>query len=98
MDPDIEKVNSMEKMLSNAQREYIIRAVLALIKDPHRKGLLEELEHRIEEKMQEALSEEQQEEVELERIIWAVAASVDEAVDGMMKKDVAADGSTQGQR
>jgi len=74
----------MEDRLKPAQREYIIRAVMSLVKDPHRKGLIEELERRIEDKLSEdELSTEEKDEVEIERIIWAVAASVDDAVDRM---------------
>ena len=83
----------MEEKLTPAQREYIIRAVMALVKDPHRKGLIKELEHRIEAKITEELSKEDKENVEIERIIWAVAASVDDAVEQKMKtKDTGAHG------
>ena len=75
----------MEDRLTPEQREYIIRAVMSLVKDPHRKGLIEELEKRIEDKLQEELSEKEREEVEIEKIIWAVAASVDEAVEQINK-------------
>jgi len=74
----------MEDRLTPAQREYIIRAVMSLVKDPHRKGLIEELERRIEDKLsEEEITTDEKEEVEIERIIWAVAASVDDAVDRM---------------
>ena len=86
MDENAVKLQCEEKMddrLTPAQREYIIRAVMSLVKDPHRKGLIEELEKRIEDKLTEELSDEEKEEVEIERIIWAVAASVDDAVEQM---------------